>query len=236
VFRIDKTNAPAFGWIEGHVYSAYDDTPIKGARILIDGAEIVTGAGGYYLGLFEAETYTAEISATGFITRTVPGVAIAALDTTIREFWMGLEDQVAEPFFVTPPGTFTTVIDLKLDCTNGGAQIRYTTDGSEPDESSPEYVRDSLIQIADTTIVKAKAFLDAFTPSDTITGEFVIDLADGDLSGEGDVDLNDAIMGLQVLSGIEPDTAVLRSGDVNADNRIGLAEVIGIMQAIAGLR
>jgi len=236
VFKINTTNAPAFGWIEGHVYSAWDDTPIKGSTVLIDGVELLTGTGGYYLGIFQSDTYSVQISATGFITRTVPGITISELDITTREFWMGLEDQVAEPYFVTDPGTYNTVIGVELDCTNGGAQIRYTTDGSEPDENSSDYVRGSFIQITETTTIKARAFLDAFTPSNTIEGEFVIDLADGDLSGEGDVDLIDVIMGLQVIAGINPTLDVLLSGDVNGDGKVGLEEIILILQEIATLR
>jgi len=236
VFKIDSPNAPAYGWIEGHVYSAYDDTPIKGARITIGGVEIVTGTGGYYLGIFNEDTYTAEISATGFLTRTVGDVGIEALGITTREFWMALEDQVPSPNFVTTPGTYTTLIDVELDCINQGTDIRYTTDGSEPHAGLTAYSVPVFIPVAETTTIKAKAYLDAFTPSDTLTGEFIIDLADGDLSGEGEVDLTDAIMAMQVVAGVEPVTAVLPSGDVDGDNRIGLEEVVYILQAAAGMR
>jgi len=234
VFKINTTNAPAFGWIEGHVYSAYDDTPIVGATVLIDGVSLTTGTGGYYLGIFTEDTYTAEISATGFTMRTVTDISIQALGVTTREFWMGLEDQVPEPEFVTTPGTFTTVTSVELFCINQGADIRYTTDGSEPDANSLLYT--NPISVTETVTIKVKAFLDAYTPSDTITGEFVIDLADGDLSGEGEVNLVDVIMGLQGIAGIEPVTDVLMSGDVNADGKVGLEEIIYILQAMAGLR
>ncbi|MFC1505243.1 chitobiase/beta-hexosaminidase C-terminal domain-containing protein, partial [Thermodesulfobacteriota bacterium] len=151
-----------------------------------------------------------------------------------REFWMGLEDQVPEPEFVTAPGSYTTVIEVELDCINQGADIRYTTDGSEPDLGSTLY--DLPISISETLTIKAKAFLDAFTPSDTIVGEFVIDLANGDLSGEGDVDLTDAILALQLLIDMETAGPAHISGDVNLDNRIGMEEILYILQTLADLR
>jgi hypothetical protein len=216
------------------VYSAYDDTPIVGATVLIDGISLTTGAGGYYLGIFTEDTYTAEISATGFLTHTVADVAIDALGVTTREFSMDLEDQVPAPEFNPQPNTFTTIINVELFCINQGADIRYTMDGSEPDEGSNLYT--SPIPVTATVTLKAKSFLGAFAPSDTITGEFVIDLVDGDLSGEGDVNLTDAIIGLQMLANIKPAIDVLPSGDVNVDAKIGLEEIIYIMQAVAGLR
>ena len=87
-----------------------------------------------------------------------------------------------------------------------------------------------------TTTIKAKAYLFGFTPSYTVTGDFNIDLADGDLSGEGDVDLTDVIMAQQIIAGIVPASDVMLSGDVNSDSRIGLEEVVFILQTIAGIR
>jgi len=234
VFKINTTNAPAFGWIEGHVYSAYDDTPIVGATVLIDGVSITTGTGGYYLGIFTDDTYTAEISATGFLTHTVPDVTIQALGVTTREFSMDLEDQVPEPEFNPEPNTFTTITDVELSCINQGADIRFTTDGSEPNELSSLYT--SPIIVTDTVTIKAKAFLDAYTPSDTVEGEFVIDLADGDLTGEGDVSIADVILALQILVEMETTNDAYISADVNQDNLIGIEEIIFILQALAGLR
>jgi hypothetical protein len=56
------------------------------------------------------------------------------------------------------------------------------------------------------------------------------------LNGEGDVDLIDAIIGLQVLSGVVPVTDLLVSGDVNGDAKVGLEDVIYILQMVAGIR
>ena len=48
--------------------------------------------------------------------------------------------------------------------------------------------------------------------------------------------LADVILVLQVLSGIEPAPAVYKEADVDGDNKIGLEEVIYILQKVSGLR
>lgn len=50
------------------------------------------------------------------------------------------------------------------------------------------------------------------------------------------VTLADAILALQVVSGITPATSLSKLTDVNGDGKIGLAEVIDIMQKTAGMR
>ena len=234
VFHTNNDNPLGFGWIEGHVYSAYDDTPIIGATVLINSIPIETGVGGYYLGILDPGTYVADISATGFTSRTIPGVGILEGGVVTREFWLAPDDQVPEPEFSPSPNSFATITEVALTCPNGSAEIRFTTDGSDPDELSTLYT--VPITITATTELRARASLFGLTPSDVVGGVYTIDLVDGDLSGEGDVDLNDAIMALQVMSGIPPTTDVLLSGDVNGDNRIGLEEVIFVMQKMALLR
>lgn len=57
----------------------------------------------------------------------------------------------------------------------------------------------------------------------------------GDLNGDRDITIADAIMALQVLARIS--ISVPNQGaDVNGDGRIGIAEVIYILQTVAGLR
>jgi len=56
----------------------------------------------------------------------------------------------------------------------------------------------------------------------------------GDIDNNNAVDLADAIMALRVLAGITDLKVVI--ADVNGDNRIGLEEVVYILQKAAGLR
>lgn len=58
----------------------------------------------------------------------------------------------------------------------------------------------------------------------------------GDVDGSGAADLADAIQILQVVSGASPAPVVCKNADVNNDAKIGLAEAIFCMEAVAGLR
>ncbi|MFC1505085.1 right-handed parallel beta-helix repeat-containing protein [Thermodesulfobacteriota bacterium] len=58
----------------------------------------------------------------------------------------------------------------------------------------------------------------------------------GDLDGDLDVDLADAILASRVLVGIEPLTAPYLTGDVNGDRRLGLEDILFILQSVATLR
>jgi hypothetical protein len=58
----------------------------------------------------------------------------------------------------------------------------------------------------------------------------------GDINNDGTINLTDTIMGLQTMSGIVPAQNVYMGCDVDQDGKIGLAEVIYMMQVIAALR
>jgi hypothetical protein len=58
----------------------------------------------------------------------------------------------------------------------------------------------------------------------------------GDVNLSGDVDITDAILAIQVLSTIIPAGTIYKEPDVNGDGKIGLEEVIFILQKAAGLR
>jgi hypothetical protein len=60
-------------------------------------------------------------------------------------------------------------------------------------------------------------------------------LVQGDLNGNGTLDLSDAITGLKILSRQTPQS-INTIIAVNSDGKIGMAEVIYILQKIAGLR
>lgn len=58
----------------------------------------------------------------------------------------------------------------------------------------------------------------------------------GNLNGDVSVTLADAILAMQVMSGVQTTVTVNRSGDVNGDGKIGLPELIYILQKVAGMR
>lgn len=57
----------------------------------------------------------------------------------------------------------------------------------------------------------------------------------GDVSGDGGVGLEDAVLVLQILSEITRSDAINIGGDVNGDGKIGLEEAIYVLQEVAGL-
>lgn len=58
----------------------------------------------------------------------------------------------------------------------------------------------------------------------------------GDLNGDSAVTVADAVMTMQILSGISPGQQVIPSAGIAGDDRIGLAEAIFILQTLAEKR
>ena len=58
----------------------------------------------------------------------------------------------------------------------------------------------------------------------------------GDINADGSVALDDAILGLQVADGMTPATGVSPWADVDGDRKIGLPEVIYVLQHVSGQR
>ncbi len=73
--------------------------------------------------------------------------------------------EVAQPVFDPPGGTYSDPQSVSISCATNGATIRYTEDGSEPDETSTEYT--TPIEVYTNTTLKAKGFKYGWTPSQT---------------------------------------------------------------------
>ena len=67
----------------------------------------------------------------------------------------------------------TAPFTLTLRCSNPGAEIRYTTDGSVPVESSALYT--APIPIEQNTVIRAVSFQDGLMRSDIVTQTFLLD-------------------------------------------------------------
>jgi hypothetical protein len=76
------------------------------------------------------------------------------------------------PTFTPNAGSFGSAQSVSIACAMSGATIRYTTNGSEPTESSQVY--SSPIVISETTTLKAKAWAEGYSPSITKTGVFAL--------------------------------------------------------------
>ncbi len=96
-------------------------------------------------------------------------------------FSYGATNGVSAPTAFPNPGQYTSPFTVSLSCATNGAQIRYTVDGSDPNESSPLYI--SPFTISQTTLVKAKAFLTGETSSNTTSLQYTFPLPISDLLG-----------------------------------------------------
>ena len=79
---------------------------------------------------------------------------------------------VAKPTMSQPAGYHGGAISVTLACATPGATIRYTTNGSTPTAASPAYT--GPINIAATTVLRARAFLAGTPASFTETNTYFI--------------------------------------------------------------
>ncbi len=68
----------------------------------------------------------------------------------------GSTELVATPVFQTEAGTYYNKVEVTITCQTTGAEIRYTTDGSDVTTTSKLY--QSSITLTETTTLKARAF------------------------------------------------------------------------------
>ncbi len=80
-----------------------------------------------------------------------------------RSFTPPLQPAVSMPYALNPELNFLNSIRIPLACDTQGATIRYTTDGSEPNEYSTVY--QEPIVLTRTTTLKFKAFKEGLLPS-----------------------------------------------------------------------
>ena len=83
---------------------------------------------------------------------------------------------VATPEANPTSGNYSTALLVELSCSTTGADIYYTTDGSDPDESSTLY--SESIEIFSDTTIKAKAYKAGYDPSDIVTLTYTVTITD----------------------------------------------------------
>lgn len=79
---------------------------------------------------------------------------------------------VATPTFSPEAGTYSTPQSVKISCLTSGAKITYTLDGTDPNITSAVY--ENPINIASTTTIKAKAFLEDYASSEVASATYYI--------------------------------------------------------------
>jgi hypothetical protein len=86
-----------------------------------------------------------------------------------KQFWQGTYDTNTVTI-VPHGGPFANVAYIKIDSTVTDSEIRYTTDGSKPNLSSPIYT--NLFKITESTTVKAAAFKNGTAVTDVDEASF----------------------------------------------------------------
>lgn len=92
----------------------------------------------------------------------VDNIMVMAADASVLE----------TPVFTPVAGTYADSVTFSIACANEGAEIRYTTDGSEPTEASTLYT--APVTLTATTTVSAKAFMTNWIASETATAVYTI--------------------------------------------------------------
>jgi M6 family metalloprotease-like protein len=73
--------------------------------------------------------------------------------------------------------------------------------------------------------------------TEVISGiDFQLENGAGDVNNDQKVNLADGIVALQILTGITPSSSVIQEADINGDGKIGMEEVIYILETVAGVR
>ena len=80
--------------------------------------------------------------------------------------------KVYNPTFSPGGGSYSSAQSVSISCATAGAQIRYTTNGTNPTESSALY--SSPILVESTTTITAKAFKSGWTASNVIAKQYII--------------------------------------------------------------
>jgi uncharacterized repeat protein (TIGR03806 family) len=108
----------------------------------------------------------------------MPPLARETIDATgvalLRQWITSLPGRsvVAPPQIAPAGGTYSAPVEVSLNDTEPGADIRYTLDGTAPTASDMRY--EKPIQITGPTVVRARAFKDGFTRSIAAQAVFVV--------------------------------------------------------------
>lgn len=133
-------------------------------RYTIDGSDPTETSAEY--------TNTITVNATGQIKARAYVAGKVPSEVSSASFTM----QLPLPVFTPPGGYYSTAQMVGITCAVTGCQIRYTIDGSDPEASSPLYVHQISAPV--NTMIKAKAFLNGWLPSDIVTTFYIINLPD----------------------------------------------------------
>ncbi|HNQ44082.1 MAG TPA: chitobiase/beta-hexosaminidase C-terminal domain-containing protein, partial [Candidatus Cloacimonadota bacterium] len=119
---------------------------------------------------------------------------------------------VATPVISPVGGNYTTAPVVSITCATAGAEIRYSTDGSDPDELSALYT--APFTVNESSTVKARAFVAGMIPSLVASAAYVMQLPEPQFTPAGGiyptaqtVTINSPVAGVTIrytLDGTDP--------------------------------
>ncbi len=96
---------------------------------------------------------------------------------TIYELTYGIRapnrPRVDKPVVSVPPGEYVFPIDVAVTCTLDGTTIRYTLDGTEPNDNSPVVTNGGSIQIDSSRDLYVRAWKSGFRPSEIVRAKYL---------------------------------------------------------------
>ena len=119
-----------------------------------------------------SSVYSAAIPVTETTTIKAYAVKDGMTDSEIATAEYVINYVVENPVFSPEAGSYTEAQNVTITCATDGATIYYTTDGSDPDDSSNEY--STAIPVTTTTTIKAIAMKAGYTASEIITATYEI--------------------------------------------------------------
>ena len=90
---------------------------------------------------------------------------------TILLLLAGTLSVAAQPKFSKPHGIYNNRFTLKVTKSNSRAEVRFTTDGSEPTAQSPVFPQSTIVQ--STVTVRAAEFVNGERTSDITTASYI---------------------------------------------------------------
>ncbi len=166
-----QTAAPTFSPGSGNYTSAQSVTiasATSGAsiRYTTDGSAPTSTSGTIYTGPVAVSTDT-----------TLRAIAYASGLTdsavTSATYTFSTQQQVANPTFSPPGGTFTGPFSVTISTSTAGSSIRYTTNGTAPTPTTGTLYTGPVTVSASTTF-QAIAYQTGFTASDVVTASYTI--------------------------------------------------------------
>lgn len=151
--------------------------------------------------------------------------------------------KVSAPYASVISGEYTQNRQIELLSSNANVKIYYTTDGSDPKTSSTAKLYTEKIDILGeegktvTTVVKAYAKTDGGEESNTVEYTYIIKIENitvkrGDVNGDGNRDVSDAVLLKKRLAGMAVNIDE-KAADVDGNRHIDVTDAVLLLKHLA---